>query len=145
MIGVSANRTRGVELITDFEVEVVESDRITSRDGSVVDYDLLMLVPPFGGQLSLRSAGKVTDMSGFANVNTMIVNGMNRMFIRGFAMLLPFGDALSIALSRNPISTSMSDDADDFQVEFRTHEVSARLTSEPSLFALPRRPRSRAR
>ena len=44
-------RKKGVELITDFEVETVEADRIISRDRSVLHHDLLMLVPPFGGQL----------------------------------------------------------------------------------------------
>ena len=34
-------RKKGVELVTDFEVDVVESDRIVSRDSSVVEHDLL--------------------------------------------------------------------------------------------------------
>ncbi|PYS98276.1 MAG: hypothetical protein DMF63_16620 [Acidobacteria bacterium] len=77
-------RQKGVELITDFEVDVVESDRIKSRTGSVIEHDLLMLVPPFGGQLSLKSAGHVTDISGFANVNSLMqVEGVEHVYAAG--------------------------------------------------------------
>jgi len=77
-------RKKGVELVTDFEVETVEADRIIARDGSVLDHDLLMLIPPFGGQLSLRSAGHVTDISGFANVNKMMqVAGVEHVYAAG--------------------------------------------------------------
>jgi sulfide:quinone oxidoreductase len=77
-------RKKGVDLITDFEVETVEANRIISRDGSVVDHDLLMLIPPFAGQLSLRSNGHVTDISGFANVNAMMqVSSVNNVYAAG--------------------------------------------------------------
>jgi len=83
-------RKKGVELITNFEVEVVEKDRIVSRGGAVVAHDLLMLIPPFGGQLSLRSSGHVTDMSGFANVNDMMqVVGIDRVYAAGDITAMP--------------------------------------------------------
>ena len=83
-------RKKGVELITDFEVDVVESDHIRSSVGSVVEHDLLMLIPPFVGQLSLRSAGHVTDISGFANVNMrMQVEGIGHVYAAGDITAIP--------------------------------------------------------
>ena len=83
-------RKKGIELITDFEVDVVDSDHIGSRDGSIVKYDLLMLIPPFVGQLSLRSAGHVTDISGFANVNRkMQVDGVDHVYAAGDITAMP--------------------------------------------------------
>jgi len=83
-------RKKGVELITDFKVDTVEDDRIISRDGSIVEHDLLMLVPPFAGQLSLRSTGQVTDVSGFAKVNAMMqVTGVDHVYAAGDITAMP--------------------------------------------------------
>ena len=83
-------RKKGVELVTNFQVDTVEADRIISRDGSVVEHDLLMLIPPFAGQLSLRSTGHVTDISGFAKVNAMMqVAGVDHVYAAGDITAMP--------------------------------------------------------
>ena len=63
---------KGVRLVSDFAVTEVDETRITSALGTTIDYDLLMLMPPFGGQLSLRNLGPLTDVSGFARVDAMM-------------------------------------------------------------------------
>lgn len=61
-----------IRLVPDFAVTRVEEDRVFSVLGASVEHDLLMLMPPFGGQLSLKNLGPVTDVSGFAKVNALM-------------------------------------------------------------------------
>lgn len=63
---------KGIRLLSDFAITGVDGERVFSALGDSIKHDLLMLVPPFGGRLSLRSLGPVTDVSGFARVNSLM-------------------------------------------------------------------------
>jgi sulfide:quinone oxidoreductase len=81
---------KGIRLISNFPVTQVDEDEIASASGGSIKYDLLMLIPPFASQLSLRNLGPVTDVSGFARVNAfMQVQGADRIYAAGDIVSLP--------------------------------------------------------
>ena len=81
---------RGIRLIEEFAVTEVKDTEIISAMGATLGFDLAMLVPPFVSQLSLRSSGPVTDVLGFARVNThMQVAGLDRVYAAGDITALP--------------------------------------------------------
>ncbi len=81
---------KGIRLVSNFPVTQVDADEIVSSTGESLKYDLLMLIPPFASQLSLRNLGPVTDFSGFARVNAfMQVNGAERVYAAGDIVSLP--------------------------------------------------------
>jgi NADH dehydrogenase FAD-containing subunit len=75
-----------VETLNDFPIAEVEAGLVRARDGREVEYDLLMLVPPFEGTSALAGTG-LTDESGFVRVDqTMRVLGAERMYAAGDAV-----------------------------------------------------------
>lgn len=81
---------KGIRLVSNCAVAQVEKDRIVSTVGTSINHDLLMLIPPFGGQLSLRNLGPVTDVSGFAKVNTLMqVVGLDQVYAAGEIVSIP--------------------------------------------------------
>src|SRR5215212_5827903 len=75
-----------VETLNFFPVVEVEAGLLRTRDGREVEYDLLMLVPPFEGTSALSGTG-LTDESGFVRVDqTMRVLGAERMYAAGDAV-----------------------------------------------------------
>ena len=75
---------KGIRLVSDFAVTRVDADRISSALGASLNYDLLMLIPPFAGHLSLTNLGTVANVSGFANVNSLMqVDGLDRIYAAG--------------------------------------------------------------
>lgn len=81
---------KGIRLVSDFPVTEVERSRVLSSHGASLEYDLLMLVPPFGGQLALRNLGPVTDASGFARVNPLMqVKGLKNVYAAGEIVSMP--------------------------------------------------------
>ena len=75
-----------VERLNDFPVSEVEAGLLRARDGREVEYDLLMLVPPFEGTSALSGTG-LTDESGIVRVDqTMRVLGAGRMYAAGDAV-----------------------------------------------------------
>jgi sulfide:quinone oxidoreductase len=73
----------GIELIEDFPVNNVMRNRISSRNGDELPFDLLMLVPPFSGQGRLSENG-ITDKDGFVEVDEyMRVKGMKNAYAAG--------------------------------------------------------------
>jgi sulfide:quinone oxidoreductase len=76
----------GVEMLYDFPVAEVNAELVRSRDGREIEYDLLMLVPPFEGTSALAGAG-LTDEEGFVRVDhTMRVIGAEGMYAAGDAV-----------------------------------------------------------
>ena len=57
-----------IELVENFPVRKISEDKISSDDGRAMNHDLLMLVPPFQGQETLKNLG-IADESGYAKVN----------------------------------------------------------------------------
>jgi sulfide:quinone oxidoreductase len=75
-----------VETLNGFPVAEVEARLVRARDGREVEYDMLMLVPPFEGTSALAGTG-LTDESGFVRVDeTMRVLGAGRMYAAGDAV-----------------------------------------------------------
>ena len=81
---------KGIRLVSDFAVERVTEHSIRSALGASLHYDLLMLVPPFRGQATLRHLAPVTDAAGFAQVNDRLqVKGYDRIYAAGDIVSLP--------------------------------------------------------
>jgi sulfide:quinone oxidoreductase len=81
---------KGINLVTDFPIERIDEHSLISRLFSKLDYDLLMLVPPFRGQGSLEHLAPVTDDAGFAQVNELMqVKGFERIYAAGDIVGLP--------------------------------------------------------
>src|SRR5215470_20319252 len=59
---------RGIEFAPDFPVNHVTEKEVWAGDGQRMDYDLLMLVPPFQGPTQARRAG-CADPNGYIRVN----------------------------------------------------------------------------
>ncbi|HZI19791.1 MAG TPA: FAD-dependent oxidoreductase [Pyrinomonadaceae bacterium] len=75
----------GVRFLPAFPIAEVEAEAVRASDGREVEYDLLMLVPPFEGASALAGAG-LTDEEGFVRVNdTMRVVGAERAYAAGDA------------------------------------------------------------
>ncbi|MFL6253823.1 MAG: NAD(P)/FAD-dependent oxidoreductase [Pyrinomonadaceae bacterium] len=75
-----------IEQLKDFPIVEVTAEAIVSGDGREVEYDLLMLVPPFEGASALASTG-LTDEEGYVRVDhTMRVLGAERMYAAGDAV-----------------------------------------------------------
>jgi sulfide:quinone oxidoreductase len=80
---------KGIHLILDFPIASVHERSILSSYGSLIDYDLLMLMPAFGGQGSLGSPDPFTDSEGFIRVDErMQVAGFDRVYAAGDIVLL---------------------------------------------------------
>jgi sulfide:quinone oxidoreductase len=75
-----------IESLADFPIAGVMAEAVVSGDGREVEYDLLMLVPPFEGTSALASTG-LTDEEGYVRVDdTMRVLGAERMYAAGDAV-----------------------------------------------------------
>lgn len=74
---------RGIEFISDFPVSKVGSSFVSTDDGRDVNYNLLMLLPPFTGS-SAASRLDFTDDDGYINVDwTMKVVGAEGIYAVG--------------------------------------------------------------
>jgi len=75
-----------IEHLVSFPIAEVMGEAVVSGDGHKVEYDLLMLVPPFQGTSALASTG-LTDEAGYVRVElTMRVLGAERMYAVGDAV-----------------------------------------------------------
>ena len=75
-----------IEFLPDFPVTKIDAEHVRSRDGRELEYDLLMLIPPFEGTSALVGTG-LTDAEGFVRVDhTMRVLGAERMYAVGDAV-----------------------------------------------------------
>lgn len=76
----------GIEFLAEFPVAKVTAEAVVSRDGREVEYDLLMLVPPFEGTSALAGT-LLTDEEGYVRVDhTMCVLGAEGMYAVGDAV-----------------------------------------------------------
>jgi sulfide:quinone oxidoreductase len=74
---------KGIELLTNFRIESLTQNSAITNSGEMVDFNLLMLVPPFRGSSAAHYMG-VTDDEGYMNVNwTMRVVGHERIYAVG--------------------------------------------------------------
>ncbi len=80
----------GVRLVSDFAVDQISDHEIVSTLSSRLEYDLLMLVPPFRGQSLLHRLAPLTDAEGFAQVNELMqIKGFEHIYAAGDVVALP--------------------------------------------------------
>lgn len=74
---------RQIELLTNFGIASLTRHAATTKAGETIDFDLLMLVPPFRGSSAATYMG-VTNDEGYVNVNlNMRVVGNDRIYAVG--------------------------------------------------------------
>jgi sulfide:quinone oxidoreductase len=74
---------RGIELVSDFSPKVITRDSLFNSEGQSIDFNLLMLLPPFQGSPAASYVG-ITNAEGYINVeNTMRVHGHERIYAVG--------------------------------------------------------------
>lgn len=81
-----ALEAHNIETLSGFPITEVSAELVRAADGREVEYDLLMLVPPFEGASALAATG-LTDEEGYVRVDhTMRVLGVKRMYAAGDAV-----------------------------------------------------------
>jgi sulfide:quinone oxidoreductase len=79
----SALAEHDIEFLPDFAVAHVSPGAVSTEAGRYLNYDLLMLIPPFQGPSAMASTG-LTDANGYVAVDpTMRVRGVERMYAVG--------------------------------------------------------------
>jgi sulfide:quinone oxidoreductase len=74
---------RGVDVLSDFPVTKVTAGAAFSENGRSINFNLLMLLPPFEGSSAASRVG-ITDNENYINVDsTMRVTGVNGMYAVG--------------------------------------------------------------
>jgi sulfide:quinone oxidoreductase len=72
-----------VQFLPDFPVTNISPGSVFTKSGRYLNYDLLMLIPPFQGPSAMASTG-LTDVNGYVAVDrTMRVRGTDRMYAVG--------------------------------------------------------------
>jgi sulfide:quinone oxidoreductase len=75
--------SRGIEVLPEFAVKTVKKDAVITSDGRSLDFNLLMLLPPFKGSPAAAYVGMTND-EGYINVETtMRVMGHDRVYAVG--------------------------------------------------------------
>jgi NADH dehydrogenase FAD-containing subunit len=79
----TAMNDHGVEFVSEFPVNQITEKTIFAANGRQMDYDLLMLLPPFTGPGEAQYTG-ITDPNGYVRVDRqMHVTGAYRMYAAG--------------------------------------------------------------
>jgi sulfide:quinone oxidoreductase len=85
----NALATRAIELVPQFPIAQIERGSVISDDGRSLDYDLLMLVPPYKGAGAAVGTG-LTDEDHYLRVDDhMRVSGVSGMYAAGDCVSLP--------------------------------------------------------
>ena len=80
---------RWIEVLSDFPVQAVKSDAVITSDGRSLNFDLLMLLPPFKGSPAASYVG-ITNDEGYINVEpTLRVTGHERIYAVGDCVNFP--------------------------------------------------------
>jgi sulfide:quinone oxidoreductase len=81
-----ALEAHGIKILSDFPIRKITAEHLLSDDGLKLEYDLLMLVPPFEGASALADIG-LTNQHGYVRVDqTMRVCDTERMYAVGDAV-----------------------------------------------------------
>ncbi len=84
-----ALNTHRIDFLPDFPISHVTARSVLTSRGDQLDYDLLMLLPPFQGAPAVRGM-RITDQDGFIRVDkTMRVLGVERMYAVGDCVNFP--------------------------------------------------------
>ena len=85
----SALATRGIEFVPQFPIGKIERGQVITDDGRSLDYDLLMLIPPYKGAGAVVGTG-LTDEDQYLRVDDhMRVSGVSGMYAAGDCVSLP--------------------------------------------------------
>ena len=80
---------RGINVLYDVPITEIRASQVVSSEGHNIDYDLLMLVPPFRGSAILNHLG-ITDGEDYINVDEgMRVKGLANAYAIGDVTALP--------------------------------------------------------
>jgi sulfide:quinone oxidoreductase len=78
-----ALQARDIEFLPNLSINSLTHDHVTTNGGEVINFNLLMLAPPFRGS-SVASYIGITDLDGYINVDwTMRVVGLDRVYAVG--------------------------------------------------------------
>lgn len=97
-----------IGIIEDFSVNEIDEKKLIGG-GQTLDFDLLMLVPPFKGQVIVNRLGDkdVSDESGFARVNSLMqVQGLERVYAVGDIVSLPGPKLAQMAVQQAKVAAS---------------------------------------
>jgi len=73
----------GIEFFPDFPVAQISPGSVATEAGNYLNYDLLMLIPPFAGATAMAGTG-LTDTDGYVAVDGLMrVRGIDRMYAIG--------------------------------------------------------------
>jgi sulfide:quinone oxidoreductase len=76
-------KARGIQLVADFPINHITASAVSTASGQSLNFDLLMLVPPFRGAPAASYLG-ITNAESYINVDsTMRVIGVERMYAIG--------------------------------------------------------------
>ncbi|MEQ1606279.1 MAG: FAD-dependent oxidoreductase [Pyrinomonadaceae bacterium] len=79
----AAFRRHNINVHYEIPISEITSDSVLSSEKHQINYDLLMLVPPFRGKASLRSEG-ITDSSDFVKVDDLMkIKGLDNGYAVG--------------------------------------------------------------
>lgn len=74
---------QGIDFVFDFSATSITKNEIQTSNGQSLDFNLLMLLPPFQGSPAASYVG-ITDADGYVNVDdTMRVSGHERIYAVG--------------------------------------------------------------
>ncbi|HEY7184762.1 MAG TPA: FAD-dependent oxidoreductase [Blastocatellia bacterium] len=97
---------RGIEFAPDFPVNRVTKKEVWTGDGQRMDYNLLMLVPPFQGPNEAWRVG-VTDPNGYIRVDgRMRVHLAERMYAAGDSVNFPGPKMGHMAVSQGEVAAA---------------------------------------
>jgi sulfide:quinone oxidoreductase len=78
-----ALESRRIEVLPEFAVKTVQKDAVITSDGRSLNFDLLMLLPPFKGSPAAAYL-RITNDEGYINVETTLrVTGHHRIYAVG--------------------------------------------------------------
>jgi sulfide:quinone oxidoreductase len=107
--------------LADFSVNRVTQKSLLTSVGGRIDYDLLMLLPPFVGSSAVRGMG-ITDPDGFIRVNkNMQVDGVASLYAVGDCVSFPGPKMSYMALSQGEVAganLAAEVESREFQAEY---------------------------
>ena len=117
--------SRRIEVLPDFAVKTVKKDGVITSDGRWLNFDLLMLLPPFKGSPAASYVGMTND-EGYINVDTtMRVMGHDRIYAVGDCVNFPGPKMGHMAVRQGEIAAAnLAAEIDGREpMEHYTHEV----------------------
>lgn len=95
-----------INLVTDFPINEITETHILSGE-QAIEHDLLMLVPPFRGQVMIKKLGDSSDDEGYAKVNTLLqVENLKGVYAVGDAAALPGPKLAQMAVGQGKIAAA---------------------------------------